>query len=351
MQIHPLACVAPTAKIGEGVRIGPFCLVEDHATIGDGCVLETRVCVKSGVRLGRNNHLFEGAVVGGLPQHVHLPDKVGDLTVGSGNAIRENVTIHRAMQPGNFTVVGDNCLLMCNAHVAHDCRIGDNVVLTNNVMLAGHVTVGARAFLSGGAGVHQFCRVGTLAMIGGLAHINRDVPPFVTIDGQSSYVVGLNQIGLKRAGYDTPAIARLKEAYRVIYRSGLAWKDVLEELRRQFPDAPAADFLPFLSTTRRGIIPERACRPAPRSASMRRRSRRKKSAARRRADSHRPAGEGPGVRVISSRPRPCVSAGACRTLRQREPCPTAFSFRRCWRSFRPFAPARRWYGRCHRSCC
>jgi UDP-N-acetylglucosamine acyltransferase len=261
MQIHPLACVAPTAKIAEGVRIGPYCVIEEGAAIGAGCVLESHVTIKSGARLGEKNHLFEGCVIGGLPQHVHLPGSVGDLIVGSGNTIRENVTIHRAMQPGNFTVVGDHCLLMCNSHVAHDCRIGDHVVLTNNVMLAGHVTVGERAFLSGGAGVHQFCRVGTLAMVGGLAHISRDVPPFVTIDGQSSYVVGLNQIGLKRAGYDTQAVARLKEAYRVIYRSGLAWKDVLEALHRQFTEAPTSEFLPFLSATKRGIIPERRLPP------------------------------------------------------------------------------------------
>jgi UDP-N-acetylglucosamine acyltransferase len=261
MQIHPLAFVAPTAKIGEGVRIGPFSVVEDRATIGAGCVLESRVTVKNGATLGKENHLFEGAVVGGLPQHAHLPESVGDVIVGSNNTIRENVTIHRAMEPGHNTVIGDHCLLMCNAHVAHDCRLDDHVILTNNVMLAGHVTVGARAFLSGGAGVHQFCRVGTLAMVGGLAHISRDVPPFVTIDGQSSYVVGLNQIGLKRAGYDIRAIARLKEAYRVIYRSGLMWKEVLEELRLQFADAPAADFLPFLASTKRGIIPERRLPP------------------------------------------------------------------------------------------
>jgi UDP-N-acetylglucosamine acyltransferase len=261
MQIHPLAFVAPTARIGEGVRIGPFSVVEDRATIGAGCVLESRVTVKSGTTLGQNNHLFEGAAVGGLPQHAHLPESVGDVIIGSDNTIRENVTIHRAMEPGHTTVVGDHCLLMCNAHVAHDCHLGDHVILTNNVMLAGHVTVGARAFLSGGAGVHQFCRVGTLAMVGGLAHISRDVPPFVTIDGQSSYVVGLNQIGLKRAGYDMRAIARLKEAYRIIYRSGLMWKEVLEELRQQFSDAPAAEFLPFLAATKRGIIPERRMPP------------------------------------------------------------------------------------------
>ena len=190
-----------------------------------------------------------------------MPEQLGRVIIGSGNTIRENVTIHKAMQPDHDTVIGDHCLLMCNAHVAHDCRLGDHVILTNNVMLAGHVTVGSRAFLSGGAGVHQFCRVGTLAMVGGLAHISRDVPPFVTIDGQSSYVVGLNQIGLKRAGYDAKSIARLKEAYRVIYRSGLMWKEILAALQQQFHDGAAAEFFPFLASSKRGIIPERRMPP------------------------------------------------------------------------------------------
>ncbi len=261
MFIHPLALVAPSAKLGDGVQIGPFSVVENDVTIGSQCVLESHVVIKSGTTLGEKNHLFEGAVVGGIPQHTNVPQRLGRVIVGSGNTIRENVTIHKAMQPDHDTVIGDHCLLMCNAHVAHDCRLGDHVILTNNVMLAGHVAVGSRAFLSGGAGVHQFCRVGTLAMVGGLAHISRDVPPFVTIDGQSSYVVGLNQVGLKRAGHDAKSIARLKEAYRVIYRSGLMWKEILFQLQQQFHDEAAAEFLPFLTSSKRGIIPERRMPP------------------------------------------------------------------------------------------
>ena len=261
MSIHPLALVAPSATIGEGVQIGPFCVVEEDVTIGPGCVLESRVAIKRGTVLGEKNHLFEGAVVGGIPQHVNVPQRLGRVIIGSGNTIRENVTIHKPMQSNHETVIGDHCLLMCNSHVAHDCRVGDHVILTNNAMLAGHVTVGSRAFLSGGAGVHQFCRVGTLAMVGGLAHISRDVPPFVTIDGQSGYVVGLNQVGLKRAGYDSRAIARLKDAYRVIYRSGLRWKEILAELQREFHDEAAAEFLPFLAATKRGITQERRVPP------------------------------------------------------------------------------------------
>ena len=162
------------------------------------------------------------------------------MVIGAGNTIRENVTIHRALVTEHATTIGDNCLLMVCSHVAHDCRLGNNVIVTNNGMLAGHVHVDDRAYISGAAGVHQFCRVGTLAMVGGQAHIVQDVPPYVTIDGLSSLVVGLNKIGLRRAGYDQATIQELMAAYRVIYRSGLRWTELLEQLRTRFPTGPAA---------------------------------------------------------------------------------------------------------------
>ena len=261
MSIHPLAVVSPSAQIGPGVTIGPFCVIEPSVTIGADCILENRVVIKTGVTLGQRNRIFEGAVLGGLPQHVHIPERPGKLIIGSGNTIRENVTIHRALDENRTTVIGDNCLLMVNAHVAHDCIIGNNVILTNNVMLAGHITVGDRAYLSGGAAAHQFCRIGALAMVGGQAHLSQDVPPYVTVDGLSSLVVGLNQIGLRRAGYDPAKIQQLKAAYRVIYRSGLMWKEILEVLRMEFAYGPAALFYEFLSTTKRGIISERRMPP------------------------------------------------------------------------------------------
>ena len=261
MSIHPLAVVSPLAEIGPGVKIGPYCVIEPNVTIGPDCILESHVVIKEGTTLGPRNRVFEGAVLGGLPQHVHVPERPGKVVIGSGNTIRENVTIHRALDENRATVIGDNCLLMVNSHIAHDCHLGNNVILTNNVMLAGHITVGDRAYLSGAAGVHQFCRIGTLAMVGGQAHLSQDVPPFVTVDGLSSLVVGLNQVGLRRAGYDLAKIQQLKDAYRVIYRSGLMWKEILEILRTDFAVGPAALFYEFLSTTKRGIVSERRMPP------------------------------------------------------------------------------------------
>jgi len=205
--------------------------------------------------------VFEGAILGGLPQHVHIPAQPGRVTIGEGNTIRENVTIHRALVTNHATAIGNHCLVMVNAHVAHDCRLGDNVILTNNVMLAGHVHVDDRAYISGATGVHQFCRVGTLAMVGGQAHLVQDVPPYVTVDGLSSLVVGLNKIGLRRAGFAPAVIQELMAAYRLIYRSGLRWAEILEQLRTRFPTGPASLFYEFLSTSARGILSERRAPP------------------------------------------------------------------------------------------
>jgi UDP-N-acetylglucosamine acyltransferase len=261
VSIHPAAVVSPHAEIGTNVRIGPFCVIEPGVVLGDGCHLVGRVSVKSGTVLGRDNLVLEGTVLGGMPQHIHMPEHPGVVTIGDANVIRENVTVHRAMAAGNTTKIGDCCLLMVGTHVAHDCTLGNSVILTNNTMLGGHVTVDDRAYLSGSVAVHQFCRVGRLAMVGGLARVRQDVPPFVTIDGGTTMVVGLNKVGLRRAGFATSEVMQLKAAYRLIYRSGLPWDEMLEELQREFSAGPAAEFLPFFLNNKRGFVQERRMPP------------------------------------------------------------------------------------------
>jgi UDP-N-acetylglucosamine acyltransferase len=261
VSIHPLAAVSPYALIGSNVKIGPFTVVEPGVEIGDGSTLAARVVVRSGTSLGKNNQIFEGAVLGGLPQHLHMPEFPGRLVVGDGNVIRENVTVHRALEAEKCTTIGNDCLLMVGSHVAHDCMVGDNVILTNNSMLGGHVIVGDRAYVSGGVAVHQFCRIGRLAMVGGLARVRQDVPPFVTIDGGSTMVVGLNRVGLRRAGFSPSEMNELKAAYRTIYRSGLPWEEMLDTLRSEFTTGPAAEFAPFFSVNQRGFVQERRTPP------------------------------------------------------------------------------------------
>jgi UDP-N-acetylglucosamine acyltransferase len=261
VSIHPLAVVSPHAELGSNVRIGPFCVVEAGVVLGDGCNLASRVTVKSGTQLGRDNLVLEGTVLGGMPQHIHMPEHPGTTEIGDGNVFRENCTVHRSLEAGHVTRVGDRCLFMVGAHVAHDCVVEDHVVITNNAMLGGHVQVGQRAYVGGGVGVHQFCRIGQYAMIGGCARVIRDVPPFIMLDGDTAMVCGLNKVGLRRAGFGTTDITDLKAAYRVIYRSGLMWQEMLDTLRLEFPAGPAAEFATFFATGKRGFVQERRTPP------------------------------------------------------------------------------------------
>ncbi len=256
--IHPTACISPRARLAEDVQIGAFCVVEDEVELGAGCRLENHVVVKAGTVMGPGNWVCEHAVLGGLAQHKSPSGPAGRVRIGARNMIREQVTIHRALSASAETVLGDDNLLMVAAHIAHDCRVGNHVILANNVLLAGHVEVGDRAFMSGASAVHQFCRVGSLAMVGGQAHITKDVPPYVTIDGLSSMIVGLNVVGLRRAGFTASDLQALKAAYRVAFRMGLRWEETLERLRAEFPQGPASSFHQFLATSKRGCVTERS---------------------------------------------------------------------------------------------
>lgn len=265
--IHRLALVDPSANLGQDVQIGPFCVVEEGVTIGDGTVLEARSTIKRGTIVGKNNHIFEGAVIGGLPQCVGLSERdCGAAIVGDGNVIRENVTIHRSMHAEDATVVGDDCMLMANVHIAHDCHVADEVIFANNAMLAGHCSVGRRAFVSGAAGAHQHVRIGAFAMVGGQAHLVRDVPPFVTVDGLSSQVVGLNLVGLRRAGFTSADVKTLKGVYRILYKSGLNWREIVEKIENEYKEGVGLEMARFLATTTRGITTERSCLPTVGSA-------------------------------------------------------------------------------------
>ena len=227
MTIHPLAAVDPSAKLGTDVSIGPFCVVEANAEIGDGCALASHVVIRRETILGENNTVCEGAILGGLAQHINLPEETGKLQIGSGNVIREHVTMHCSLKPDGVTRVGDDGLYMVGSHIAHDCNVGNNIIMANGVMLAGHVTVGDRVVFGGAAAVHQFSRIGRLCMIGGMARVKQDVPPFITLDGGTSMVVGLNRIGLRRSEITRDEVKSLKQAYQVIYRLGLPHEDMI----------------------------------------------------------------------------------------------------------------------------
>ncbi|MGI9429759.1 MAG: acyl-ACP--UDP-N-acetylglucosamine O-acyltransferase, partial [Bythopirellula sp.] len=227
MKIHPSAVVSPAAHLADDVEIGPFCIVDSDVQIGAGSRLVAHATLRSGTVVGEGTTICEGAVVGGIPQHTSPPEELGGLVIGSRNIIREHVTLHRALHRGQNTTIGDDCLLMVGAHVAHDCHVGNHVILTNGAMLGGHVEVGSRACLGGNSAVHQFCRVGRLAMVGGCTKVVQDVPPFVLTDGATALIVGLNKVGLRRADFSRDDLLSLKDAYRLIYREGLTFRETI----------------------------------------------------------------------------------------------------------------------------
>ncbi len=252
MSVHSTAIVSPGAKLGRGVVLGPYSVVEDQVVIGEGSEIRAHAVVKRFTQLGAGNTVHEGAILGGEPQDMSFAGGETHLRIGDGNRIREGVTIHRSTAAGGSTVVGSECFLMAYVHVAHDDRIGDGVILANNVALAGHVEIADRAFLSGGVVVHQFCRIGRLAMIGGNAKIVRDCLPFVITDGVPGRACGLNSVGLRRAGIGPVSLRALREAYRLLLRSSLPRQAALERMAA-IEDPLVEEMIGFVRSSRRGI--------------------------------------------------------------------------------------------------
>jgi len=263
VKIHPTAIVSAQAEVEQHVEIGPFCIVEPETRIAAGCRLVAHVTVKSGTTIGSETTIYEGTVLGGLPQHSDTAKPPGKIVIGSRNVLREHVTVHRAMHSEDTTRIGDDCLLMVGSHVAHDCLIDNRVTLTNGVMLGGHVEVGQRACIGGNVAVHQFCRIGPLVMIAGCARVVQDVPPYVLTD-DAALVVGLNKVGLRRAGFRADQIDQLKAAYRLIYREGHLFEETISQLQQKFASPPATEFAKFFQSGTRGFVQER--RSPPRAA-------------------------------------------------------------------------------------
>jgi UDP-N-acetylglucosamine acyltransferase len=251
-EVHATAVVGGTARLGAGVTVGPYAVIEDGTELGDGTEVRAHAVIKRFTTLGKGNTVHEGAILGGEPQDVGFTGGETRLRIGDGNRIREGVTIHRATRPGGETVVGSGCFLMAYAHVAHECLLGDGVVIANNVALAGHAEIGPRAFLSGGVVVHQFCRVGRLAMVGGNSKIVQDCLPFVITDGVPGRARGVNAVGLRRAGATAAQLRTLKEAYRLLLRSSLKLETALERMAA-LEDPWVDEMIAFVRSSKRGF--------------------------------------------------------------------------------------------------
>lgn len=253
-RIHPTAVVASGAELGPDVEVGPFAVIADHVRIGEGCRIGPHVVIHSFTTLGPRCRVHAGAVLGDLPQDVAFRGGESFVEIGADCVIREGVTIHRGTRPGTATVVGDGCYLMAFSHLAHNVRLGKRVTVVNGALLAGYVEVGDGAFLSGNCLVHQFTRIGRLAMLGGGAAVSKDVPPFCTARSASlNRILGLNVVGMRRAGMPAEARLQVKRAFHLLYRSGLNIRAAAARIREEFPDGPAREMADFVAASRRGI--------------------------------------------------------------------------------------------------
>ncbi len=237
MNIHQTAIVSEKAKIHESTRVGQFVTIDEGVSIGENCEIFPNVHITGNTIIGKNNKIFNGAVIGHDPQDITFDkSKKTGILIGDDNIIREYVTIHRATKDKDFTRIGNKNFIMIGTHIAHDCVIEDETTIVNSVSLGGHVHIEKKAFISGHVGIHQFCRIGAHSMIGSCEKISRDVVPFMTINDFPARTTGPNTIGLKRAEFDEKRRMNIQRAYKKIFREKKSIKTIIMELEENFKD-------------------------------------------------------------------------------------------------------------------
>lgn len=253
--ISDKAFIHPDARLGKDVTVDPFAYISADVVIGDGCWIGPNATVMDGARMGSNCSVFPGAVISAIPQDLKFAGEVTTTEIGDNCTFREGATINRGTVALGKTIMGNNSLMMANAHVAHDCIIGNNVILVNNVMLGGEVHVDDYAILGGGAAAHQFARVGAHAMVSGGAMFSKDIPPYATINNDPLGFMGLNRIGLRRRGFERDKIDELDKIYKVLYFSGRNISQALAYLKDNFEATKELNYIiDFISKSERGIL-------------------------------------------------------------------------------------------------
>ncbi|MGH9821212.1 MAG: acyl-ACP--UDP-N-acetylglucosamine O-acyltransferase [Pyrinomonadaceae bacterium] len=254
--IHTRSIVSPKAEIGEDCHIGAFCVVGDEVSLGDRVRLDSHVVVEGKTTIGSDTHVFPFVSIGLAPQDLKYGGEPTAVLIGERNHIREFVTIHRGTAGGGgITRIGDDCLLMAQAHVAHDCSVGNNVIMANAATLAGHVEIADRTSIGAYSGVHQFCRVGFEAFVGGYSVVVKDAPPFAIIQGNHAKCFGLNRVGMRRRGYSKETIAKLSHAYHLFLSSKLNTTQAVEKMRIEISDCAEVDLLiEFIESSKRGVV-------------------------------------------------------------------------------------------------
>ncbi len=254
--IHPTALIDPKAELDEGVRVGPYSIIEGDVQIGARTIVGPHVVIQGPTQIGEDNHFYQFGSIGAAPQDKKYHGEPTRLVIGNGNTFRENVTLNRGtVQDRGETTIGDDNWVMAGVHIAHDCVVGSHTIFANASALAGHVQVHDWAILGGYTLVHQFCRIGAHSFCGMGSVINQDVPDFVVVSGNLAEPRGINTEGLKRRGFTREQLAIIKKAYRILYRTGNRLEQALEEIELINDEQGTLDSLiAFLKNTQRGIV-------------------------------------------------------------------------------------------------
>ena len=257
---HHTSIVSEKAVLGSNVTIGPYCIINENVKIGNNVNLIAHTYIDGNTTIGDNCKFFPYCSIGTLPQDLKYKGEKSILKIGNNNIFREYVTVNPGTEGGGLeTVIGNNCLFMINAHIAHDCKIGNNVIMVNNASLAGHVILEDFAIMGALSGAHQFCRIGKHSMIGGLSGVDSDVIPYGTVIGNRAYLSGLNIIGLKRRGFSKDIIQDLRKAYGLLFSSQEGtFSDRVKEVSEEFLDnEPIQEIVQFLKSEKSRSI----CKP------------------------------------------------------------------------------------------
>jgi len=256
MSVHPTAIVSASARLADDVEVGAWSIIGDEVEIGPGCRIGSHVVINGPTRLGSNNRIYQFCSIGDDPQDKKYAGEPTRLQIGDGNTIREFCTISRGtVQDKGVTSIGDDNWIMAYVHIAHDCQIGDHCILANNATLAGHVHVGDWVIFAGFTGAHQFCHIGSHAFLGMYAGTSQDVPAYTMIGGQPPSPKGINAEGLKRRGFSAEQVRNIRNAYKLVYRSGLKLAEAIVQLDDLVGTQPElALFVESLKSSERGII-------------------------------------------------------------------------------------------------
>jgi UDP-N-acetylglucosamine acyltransferase len=254
-QIHSSALVSSKASLGDNITVSPFAVIQDEVVIGDNCFIGPHVVVYNGARIGNNVKIHQGASVSNVPQDLSFAGEDSVFIIGDNTVVREYATLHRGTKVTGESRVGNNCLLMAYAHVAHDCYVGNNCILVNATQLGGHVTIEDYAIIGGGTVVHQFCKVGQHSMTGGGYRVTQDVPPYILTAHEPLRFEGLNIIGLRRRGFSNDDITLLKQAYGILYSKSMNVTQAKVKIKEELGEHQLVkNVLEFLDKSKRGLI-------------------------------------------------------------------------------------------------